>query len=334
MPVNREALKQALADAQGIQKLSVNSDNFGGGRAGVAGLAAQLATAGIGAYARKQNQDKLDQQDAVATQAFAAQYPQYANLAKLLSPESKEALSVEAMKNSIDSENPMNKAKLLKEQLGFGTELLNQDKIIGENSTNLLNQKKIIAETNKLNKEASGKLIDPENKFKNTTALRQDYLTNSKTFQGVREGYERVISSAKDPSPSGDLSLIYSYMKTLDPNSTVREGEFATAQSAGSLPDTLVARYNKVINGERLAPEMRSDFVARSQKLYDQANKSQQKITDQYSKIAQRNGLDPNDVTIDFSTTATPLPANRLDSFKSTPLDAIQAEIARRRAAK
>ncbi len=177
-----------------------------------------------------------------------------------------------------------------------------------------------------------GGFIKPEEKFKNTTALRNDYLGNSKVFQGVREGHERVIASSQDPSPAGDLSLIFGYMKALDPNSTVREGEFAQAAKSGSLGDKIQNSYNQIASGKRLTASQRKDFVDRSQKLYDQAEKSQTKTVDQYKKIAQRNGLNPEDVIIDFNTTAkkepeiTPIP----EQFKSAPLDALLAEQARR----
>ena len=43
------------------------------------------------------------------------------------------------------------------------------------------------------------------------------------------------------PDAAGDMALIFSYMKMLDPNSTVREGEYATAQDAGSIPHASLA---------------------------------------------------------------------------------------------
>ena len=57
----------------------------------------------------------------------------------------------------------------------------------------------------------------------------------------MREAYGR-IHAAKDAPPSGasDIALLYGYMKVLDPGSTVREGEFATASNAGGIPDKIV----------------------------------------------------------------------------------------------
>lgn len=83
-----------------------------------------------------------------------------------------------------------------------------------------------------------------------------------KTYRTVKSNYDTVVSQASNPTPAGDLSLIFSYMKLLDPNSTVREGEFANAQNAGSIDDKVRNMYNKVKKGTRLTDTQRKDFVA------------------------------------------------------------------------
>lgn len=164
----------------------------------------------------------------------------------------------------------------------------------------------------KLRKEIASDGINPEERFKNTTALRNDYLGTTKTFQNTREAYERVNSAAQDPSPAGDLALIFGYMKILDPGSTVREGEFANAQNAGSAFEKVGSLYNRVVSGERLTEKQRADFINQSKNLYKQAEKSHRKTVDQYTKIAERNKLDPRDVVVDFETTVPDFPLNNM----------------------
>lgn len=125
--------------------------------------------------------------------------------------------------------------------------------------------------------------------------LRTEYgNTNTvKDFGLQTQAYQRVLDSARDPSPAGDLALIFNYMKVLDPGSTVREGEFATAQNSGSVPEQIMAQYNKVMSGERLVPEIRQDFVQRAGQLYEGAAGLQQGTNDRYSGLAQQYGYDP-----------------------------------------
>lgn len=89
-----------------------------------------------------------------------------------------------------------------------------------------------------------------------------------KGYIDIRDSYNRIIASAKDPSAAGDMALIFNYMKVLDPGSTVREGEFATAQNSAGVPEIIRAQYNKVMSGKRLSTSQRDDFVDRAKKLY------------------------------------------------------------------
>lgn len=136
--------------------------------------------------------------------------------------------------------------------------------------------------------------------FNKANKLRDDFNSLSKPFRETRDAYARIQASAKDPSAAGDLALIFNYMKTLDPGSTVREGEFATAQNSGSVPDRVQAMYNNVIKGTRLAPEQRKDFVSRAAGLYKSQADIQQKQIDKFTQMAERYGLEPQDVVTDL----------------------------------
>lgn len=122
-----------------------------------------------------------------------------------------------------------------------------------------------------------------------------------KDFSNVSFAYSRVIRSADNPSPAGDLALIFNFMKVLDPGSVVREGEFATAQNAGGIDERLRSLYNQVVEGTRLTEAQRADFVDRATKLYSGAQEQYKSIADQYTDFAKRAGLDPSLVIPDFS---------------------------------
>jgi hypothetical protein len=152
----------------------------------------------------------------------------------------------------------------------------------------------------------TGKVIyegDPEDEsFEQESELRKEFnaLQTVKDFSIISGGLGKVLTSAKDPSGAGDISLLFAYMKMLDPNSVVREGEFATAQNAGSVPESLLARYNKVINGELLSSQIRNDFVDRAQRLYGNAAEQFGRTYKKYENIASQQGLDPRLALIDY----------------------------------
>lgn len=124
--------------------------------------------------------------------------------------------------------------------------------------------------------------------------LSNSYEARSKDYYTVRDAYNRILSSATNPSAAGDLSLIYGYMKLLDPNSVVRETEFATAQNAGSVPERVRAQWNKVLSGERLTETQRKDFIDRASRLFTSAKSQQQQIIDEYTDRAATYGVPTN----------------------------------------
>jgi hypothetical protein len=112
-----------------------------------------------------------------------------------------------------------------------------------------------------------------------------------KAFATQTTAYGRVISSAEDPSPAGDLALIFNYMKVLDPGSTVREGEFATAQASGNIDDRTRSLYNQIVSGQRLSERQRADFADRATRLYSGAEQQYKDLSEQYAGFARAAGL-------------------------------------------
>ena len=121
-----------------------------------------------------------------------------------------------------------------------------------------------------------------------------------KDFADQSVAYSRIIKSIEDPSPSGDLALIFNFMKVLDPGSVVREGEFATAQNAGSVDERVRGLYNRVISGERLTPEQRADFADRATRLYQGGLQEYGALSQQYSAFAKAAGLPVEQVIPSF----------------------------------
>jgi hypothetical protein len=128
--------------------------------------------------------------------------------------------------------------------------------------------------------------------FSDELSLGNQFRKETKDFPKVADAFERVKASAVDPSPAGDLALIFNYMKILDPGSTVREGEFANAQNSGGVDVKIRAAYNNALNGQRLTDGQRTDFVNRAGRLFNaQANQFLQR-RDNFAGIARANNFD------------------------------------------
>lgn len=134
--------------------------------------------------------------------------------------------------------------------------------------------------------------------FKGEDTLRDEFVKASGDFLKIRNAYGLVQAAAKDPSAGGDMALIFSFMRILDPNSVVREGEFATAQNAAGVPDRVVNLYNRLIKGERLNPTQRADFVNQAKKIYEEQQGQHQVLESTYRDLAKRSKLNPDNVVI------------------------------------
>jgi hypothetical protein len=151
-------------------------------------------------------------------------------------------------------------------------------------------------------------------------------LPQVKAFADQTAAYGTLISSVADPSPAGDLSLIFNYMKILDPGSTVREGEFATAQDAGSIDDRTRGLYNRIVNGERLSERQRADFADRATRIYSSAEQQYNSFAEQYGSFAQAAGLPVEQVIPDYSFVGNRYQTPLIYQLPPTPIGVTQQD--------
>jgi len=72
---------------------------------------------------------------------------------------------------------------------------------------------------------------------------------------------QRLEDAITNPSGYKDLGNIYNYLKALDSDSAVREGELALGISVGSIPQKLHASFVKFLTGEMLDPSQRKQML-------------------------------------------------------------------------
>ena len=114
---------------------------------------------------------------------------------------------------------------------------------------------------------ASGAVVLNADQQDTAMKLSKDFVSQSSDFKKQVDAYNRIVSSAEDPSAAGDVAVVFNYMKMLDPGSVVRESEFALAASTGGLDEAIKNKFGKVATGEILG-FTRDDFVDRAGKIY------------------------------------------------------------------
>lgn len=188
---------------------------------------------------------------------------------------------------------------------------------------------KAVAEAKKVNKEIEGlakavatgaiNIADPEKRFAFEKDLRSEYSKETKNHTETQNAFDRMeaiygtyLKKDKDGTlkiPKGetkdaavqrqaaaDLGLIFNYMKMLDPGSTVREGEFATAANATSIPDQIKNMYNKVASGERLTANQRGAYFNQAKDLYKKSKGRADEVKKSLSVVVDNYGLNKDNV--------------------------------------
>ena len=141
--------------------------------------------------------------------------------------------------------------------------------------------------------------IDKINRqFTQTQSLRQELSKdmNYKNFKESELQFAKIKTSAEADSAAGDMSLIFAYMKMLDPDSVVREGEQATAENARGIPDTIKNVYNKAMNGEKMGVNQRADFVKVGGSLFTKIKKLAGPTISKIKGVTKRYELNQDDV--------------------------------------
>ena len=130
--------------------------------------------------------------------------------------------------------------------------------------------------------------------------MRLDYREDSAPFVGLATNYEKLASALASETGEGDIAAIFSFMKALDPTSTVREGEQATTQNSAGALQGLWNTYNQVLSGQRLAGPQRQNFLNVAGNWLAQARDRQLTFEQQHTRQAELAEVDPARVVPDL----------------------------------
>lgn len=117
-------------------------------------------------------------------------------------------------------------------------------------------------------------------------------------FKVARSSFNSLKSLAmkENPTPQDDIAIVFNYMKTLDPTSVVREGEFATAQNAAGVDESIRNLYNRARSGNRLNRQQRLQMAETALANYKAMREAYNATAEQFRGYAKDYGLNPDRV--------------------------------------
>jgi hypothetical protein len=125
-----------------------------------------------------------------------------------------------------------------------------------------------------------------------SSELRKEFNSNSdvKYFADMTQSFNRLVNSV-GPDPASDMAMIFNYMKMLDPGSTVREGEYATARNTTGISGQVTNLYNYLVDGNQLNADQRRAFFEKGKAIYDGAVSDYNVLRDQYTALPNSGQL-------------------------------------------
>jgi len=133
-----------------------------------------------------------------------------------------------------------------------------------------------------------------------------------KKFKSGNVALKEMENLAAQNSPYGDQGLISGYAKILDPESVVREGEYAVVERGGGFFDNLKNRIDILQGRARLQPAQRAALLRAAQSIQSGRQAEYQRIRSAYEKRATQYGLDPQRTFgLEDEITVSPQPATQ-----------------------
>lgn len=179
--------------------------------------------------------------------------------------------------------------------------------------------------------KAPGAGMDPD-----TIKLEREYAKDWKgvqsNFQDIDSQFNRMQSMANRGDAAGDLALVVSFTKMLDPGSVAREGEVALTQKAASLVDQAGNWINQLQNGQTLLPaKVRQQLLEAGREMHGVYKNAYQKLGKNYFETAKSYQYDPARVMMGYdadgiardeairSASGNPWPTIRADVAQQQP---------------
>ena len=149
----------------------------------------------------------------------------------------------------------------------------------------------------------------------------EQIVKNYNDIQNKAASMQKVIDSGV--GGPGDLMLVFEFMKALDPNSVVRESEYASAAKSGNIFKGAYAKFNGYLKekGGILPEEVKKSFLDITNTKLGVLENQYNNLRSEYRRIAASQGLNPENVAPDLTVVSSQAQTSgnsELDSYLDT----------------
>jgi|GEM_PF-5886988 len=134
-----------------------------------------------------------------------------------------------------------------------------------------------------------------------------------KDFQGAKQGYNTMLTGARQQNAAGDLAIINGIQRMLDPGVSVRTEEFKTVQSSQGLLDRINNILPQLQSGQKLGDDVRKRFTKLGRELMEEwTQAAKAEIEPIYGRTVKDTGITIDDVFVQPARLVKPIPAELL----------------------
>ena len=112
-----------------------------------------------------------------------------------------------------------------------------------------------------------------------------------KSFEEWLQQYQDIVVSLSDESWPWDTAGIFQFMKSLDPQSVVRETEFDAAAKSAGVASYIGNTYDRVLKGKKLTPEQAIAFKRLAKAFVDNRATNYDRLYDDMARSMSNQGI-------------------------------------------
>jgi hypothetical protein len=134
--------------------------------------------------------------------------------------------------------------------------------------------------------------------FSNEQGLRKEFeaLPEVKNYKQAYPSYAGILDAAKRSTPMSDINMVYGLAKLYDPNSVVREGEYATVANSPNIPERIKGWAQYIAGGGKLTPAVKAQIVQEAESRISTYGNEYEKAASSYVPVATSRGMNPASV--------------------------------------
>lgn len=130
----------------------------------------------------------------------------------------------------------------------------------------------------------------------NSTAIRKEFegLPEVKNYKQALPAFKGIEDAVTRNTPQSDINLVYGIAKLYDPNSVVREGEYATVANSPAIPERIKGYAQYLSGGGKLTPEVKKQILTEARSRMQSFEDQYGQARTNYESIAKRSNADPS----------------------------------------